>query len=524
MAERPGPSGTPRPAPAAAARQGIGAPTGAAYLENMDGRQLLATSVEFGRALRRAGLPIDLGAAIDFSRALTLVHIGDRDEVKAAGATIFIRRRDDLEVYDRVFEQFWRSRRIDLKPGDVWPIAPPSTDEEPADADADADEGSRRPGGQPRQSPVAPSPAGDSAEEQPLDGIIVAPDAYSQGELIRHKEFERMSQAELRDAERLIDLLRPRLEERRTRRQELHDHGTTLAPRAMFRANLRTGGDFFEWIWRRRTTRPRPLVVICDISGSMERQSRLLLRFVQAISGSAVRAESFVFSTRLTRVTRILRDRDRDRALAKVSEAVSDWAGGTRIGEALRTFNQKWARRVLRSGAVVVIVSDGWDRGDPAVVGAEMARLQRSCHRLVWLNPLAGAPGYQPLAAGMQAAYPFIDDFLPAGTVASLERLGLVLAGGAPGRPSGRPHRRAGGAQLARDGGQATAVGPRQITPNPGAGQRLGAWAAKPATPGRAATPTMAPSHGISGGAAAQTSRAAPLVAEGDPAAPRPLN
>ena len=146
--------------------------------------------------------------------------------------------------------------------------------------------------------------------------------------------------------------------------------------------------------------------------------------------GSAVRAESFVFSTRLTRVTRILRDRDRDRALAKVSEAVSDWAGGTRIGESLRTFNQKWARRVLRSGAVVVIVSDGWDRGDPAVVGREMARLQRSCHRLVWLNPLAGAPGYQPLAAGMQAAYPYIDDFLPAGTVASLERLGQVLAGG----------------------------------------------------------------------------------------------
>jgi uncharacterized protein with von Willebrand factor type A (vWA) domain len=478
----------------AAVRQGFGQRSGGATLEGVDGRQLLATSVEFGRALRRAGLPIDLGAAIDFSRALTLVHLGDRDEVKAAGATIFIRRFDDLEVYSRVFEQFWRSRRQPFNVSDLTQLAPPSPDQEPP-ADADATEGSRRPGAQPRQSPLAPSPAGDAADDRPLDGVIVAPDAYSHGELIRHKEFERMSQAELRDAERLIDLLRPRLEERRTRRQELHDHGAILAPRAMFRKNLGTGGDFVSWIWRRRTTKPRPLVVICDISGSMERQSRLLLRFVQAISGSAVRAESFVFSTRLTRVTRILRDRDRDRALAKVSEAVSDWAGGTRIGESLRVFNQKWSRRVLRSGAVVVIVSDGWDRGDPAVVGREMARLQRSCHRLVWLNPLAGAPGYQPLAAGMQAAYPFIDDFLPAGTVASLQRLGEVLAGGRPGRPSGRPHRRAGGAQLARDGSQPVAAGPRRITPNPGAGQRLGAWAAKPA----------------------------PLSSGGDPAAARPL-
>ncbi len=239
----------------------------------------------------------------------------------------------------------------------------------------------------------------------------------------------------------------------------------------MFRRNLATGGDLLEWVWRRPVQRPRPLVVICDISGSMERQSRLLLRFVQAMSGSAVRAEAFVFSTRLTRVTRILRDKDRDRALAKVSATVNDWAGGTRIGEALRTFNQKWARRVLRSGAVVAIVSDGWDRGDPAVVATEMERLQRNCHRLIWLNPLAGAPGYQPLAAGMQAAYPFIDDFLPAGTVANLERLGQILAGNA-GR--GRPHRRAGGRPVPTEAPLHAA--PRRIVPNPGAGKRLGAW------------------------------------------------
>src|SRR5207344_313061 len=173
--------------------------------------------------------------------------------------------------------------------------------------------------------------------------------------------------------------------------------------------------------WRRQIREPRSLVVLCDISGSMERHSRLLLRFVQALSAaSEVRTESFVFGTRLTRVTRLLRDRDRDRALARVADSVNDWAGGTRIGESFRTFNQKWARRTLRTSGIVIVVSDGWDRGDPALVAAETARLRRNCHRLVWLNPLAG---------GMRAAYPYIDDFLPAGTVASLERLGEILGG-----------------------------------------------------------------------------------------------
>jgi uncharacterized protein with von Willebrand factor type A (vWA) domain len=239
-----------------------------------------------------------------------------------------------------------------------------------------------------------------------------------------------MTPAELRDAERLVDLLIPRLERRRTRRYELHPHGRRLAPRAMFRRNLATGGEITNWVWRRAVTRPRPLVVICDISGSMERHSRLLLRFAQALAASsAVKTESFVFGTRLTRVTRLMRDRDRDRALAKVADSVTDWAGGTRIGESFHEFNVKWARRTLRTSGVVIVVSDGWDRGDPALVAVESARLRRNCHRLIWLNPLAGTAGYQPLAAGMRAAFPYIDDFLAAGTVASLERLGEVLGG-----------------------------------------------------------------------------------------------
>jgi len=154
-----------------------------------------------------------------------------------------------------------------------------------------------------------------------------------------------------------------------------------------------------------------------------------------------VRTEAFVFGTRLTRVTRLLRDRDRDRALTRVSQTVTDWSGGTRIGESFRTFNLHWARRVLRSSAVVVVVSDGWDRGDPELVATETARLQRSCHRLIWLNPLASAPGYQPLAAGMSAALPYIDDFVPAGTIASLQRLGVLLSDASTRREAARRSR-----------------------------------------------------------------------------------
>jgi uncharacterized protein len=398
----------------------------------VDGRRLLAESVGFGRALRAAGLVTDLGAAVDFARALTYVDVGERDTVRAAGEAVFVRRRDDREVYDRVFARWWR-RRGRKRPTTDGPAVPTNDENGP-----DGEDGVGTPAGEegtigddPNRIDGIPMPiAGDEDDDSEVDGIIAAPTAYSSSELLRHRDFDRMTAAELRDAERLVDLLEPRLEMRRTRRYELHHHGRLLAPRTMLRRNIATGGQFTEWIWRRPTKRPRQIVVLCDISGSMERHSRLLLRFVQALSAaSSVKTESFVFGTRLTRVTRLLRDRDRDRALARIADSVNDWAGGTRIGESFREFNRTWARRTLRTSGVVIIVSDGWDRGDPALVATETARLRRNCHRLVWLNPLAGTPGYEPLAGGMRAALPYIDDFVPAGTVASLERLGEILAG-----------------------------------------------------------------------------------------------
>ncbi|MFV2064700.1 MAG: VWA domain-containing protein, partial [Chloroflexota bacterium] len=253
--------------------------------------------------------------------------------------------------------------------------------------------------------------------------------SWSERERLLHKPFDRMSPDELRDAERLVDRVLPRLEMRRSRRQELHRHGRLLAARQMFRRNLQYGGDLVEWLWRRPVMQPRSVTVICDISGSMERHARLLIRFAMALQRvSAVRTEAFVFGTHLTRVTHELDRRDADAGLARVSDVVSDWSGGTRIGESLREFNRDWARRVLRSSGVVMIVSDGWDRGDPELVAREMARLQRSCHRLIWLDPLAGTEHYQPLAGGMAAAYPFIDDLVAVNDLASLQRLGDLLA------------------------------------------------------------------------------------------------
>ncbi|MGH9366860.1 MAG: vWA domain-containing protein, partial [Thermoanaerobaculia bacterium] len=209
--------------------------------------------------------------------------------------------------------------------------------------------------------------------------------------------------------------------------------------RRTLRRSLRHGGEILEWAKREPAVKPRPLVVLADISGSMERYTRLLLLFLYGLAqGLDRRVETFLFGTRLTRITRELSGRDPRHALAGVSRAVPDWSGGTRIGESLKSFNFRWGRRVLPGGAIVLIVSDGWDRGDTRLLASEMARLQRSCHRLIWLNPLLGSPDYEPLTRGIRAALPYVDDFLPIHNLASLEDLARRLEG----LPQRRPGRR----------------------------------------------------------------------------------
>ena len=389
----------------------------------ISGTAFLGSVLGFGRELKRQGMTADLAAVLDFVRALDLVDIGEREEVRAAGAALFVRRRDEIEPYERAFERFWRGR-----PGPL-PEMPQLA------SDRQEDGAPQRPSRESLPEDAAAMTTGmvrdtaslEDGEEAPED-TVPSETAWSAGERLRGRAFDRMSPSELREAERLIDRMVLRMPMRRTRRWKLHRRGTLLAPRQMMRRNLGTGGDPIAWLWRRRVERPRGVVLLCDISGSMERHARLLLRFCHALSRTDVPTEAFCFGTRLTRITPQLRYRNPDEALDRISAAVDDWSGGTRIGTAFHEFNQRWARRVLRSSGIVLVVSDGWDRGDPREVGEETARLRRSCHRLIWLNPLAGATGYKPLAAGMAAAWPHIDVFLPSHDLGSLELLAEALA------------------------------------------------------------------------------------------------
>jgi uncharacterized protein with von Willebrand factor type A (vWA) domain len=275
-------------------------------------------------------------------------------------------------------------------------------------------------------------PSGHGVAAVPLDADAAMPPGaeravgiYSASALSRTKDFADFTPAELERARRLLLHLPWRLGRRRTRRWE-RSSSAAIDLRPTLRQSL-TRGEIIQLTYRKRHAAPRPLIVIGDVSGSMERYSRILLHFVFGLAHSARHVEAFVFSTTLTRISRRIAERRASRELTRIVREVSDWGGGTRIGDSMRQFNTQWARRVMRHGPVVLMVSDGWDRGDPAVLAREVARVRRSCRRLIWLNPLLGSPGYEPLTRGMQAALPFVDDFLPVHNIASLQQLALRL-------------------------------------------------------------------------------------------------
>jgi uncharacterized protein with von Willebrand factor type A (vWA) domain len=257
--------------------------------------------------------------------------------------------------------------------------------------------------------------------------------AYSTVEVSRTKDFADFTAAELEAARRLMLRMHWHPGIRRTRRWQRATRGDIDMPR-LLRTNLMRGGELIELPRRVRREAPRPIVMLADVSGSMDRYSRMLLAFASGLTRSARQVESFVFATRLTRVSRFVSAATGYRVVSRMVRDLHDWGGGTRIGEALRTFNTTWARRVMRHGPVVLIVSDGWDRGDPQLLVRELSRLGRRCSRLIWLNPLLGSAGYEPLTRGMQAALEHIDDFMPAHNLRSLEDLATHL------QRLGRPH------------------------------------------------------------------------------------
>jgi len=356
---------------------------------------LLHNLVYFGRVLRAIGLDVQPDGIGNLAKATAWIPIDRKQDFHLAARSLLIRRQQDLLAFDRAFEMFWKAG-VGQKP-DLGSTAGTTTTIE--------------------YDPLMPEAEGP-------ESVSFAPRIrYSPAEALRYKDFAELSSEELNAVKPLLAELKWKLGQHPTRRWQ-RGRGDVIDMRLMLRQSFRHGGEPLQVLRRQHRSKPRRLVVIADISGSMERYSSLLLHFIFGLSQSLDSwSEAFVFSTRLTRITRQIHGHDVEQTLAAVAQQVPDWSGGTRIGQALKTFNFTWARRVLARGAVVLLVSDGWDRGDEGLLRVEMARLQRSSYRLIWLNPLLGSPDYEPLTRGMQGALPFVDDFLPIHNLASVEDL-----------------------------------------------------------------------------------------------------
>jgi uncharacterized protein with von Willebrand factor type A (vWA) domain len=362
-------------------------------------------AVGFARVLRAAGLDVPVGSTIVFSRALVAVGVADRDGVYWAGQATLVRRPEDIAVYDRAFAAWWE-RTVELsltfpEPGLELSLA----------FDADGDD-------------TGDEPGGDDQDDVPTVSV-----RYSPREVLRHRDFASYTPDEFAEARRLMADLRLSGAMRRSRRVRPSRRRTGPPDlRRTVRRALRAGGEPIDRAFVEPGERPRRLVLLCDVSGSMEAYSRALLRFLHAAVVGRTRVEAFALGTRLTRITRDLTTRDPDAAISAAAHRVADWSGGTRLGDGLRQFNDEWGVRGMARGAVVVILSDGWDRGDPEVLAEQMERLHRVARRIVWVNPLKASPGFAPLARGMAAALPYVDEFVEGHSLASLEELAGVVA------------------------------------------------------------------------------------------------
>jgi uncharacterized protein len=365
--------------------------------------------------MRAAGVRVGVGELLSAHRALSAVDPVDREAAYFALRATLCSRHEDLAAFDAAFAEWFM-------PAPAHPPEPPAGLDEVAKL----------------VLPRAAVPSAGAVPEIEAEADIV-PSAWSEVELLRDKDFADYTEEERRRARRVMRTLaeavptRPSRRTRRARRRGAAPPAARLDLRGTMRASMRTAGDPFERHWREPGERPRQLVLVCDVSGSMEPYARMLLAYMQACVAARRRVEAFVFGTRLTRVTAELRGRDPDAALERAAGAARDWSGGTRIGEALAALNREHGRRIGR-GAVVVLLSDGWDRGDPEQLEREVARLARCSHRLIWLNPLKAHPDYQPLTRGMQAALPHVDEFMAANSLASLEELAEALDRLATGR------------------------------------------------------------------------------------------
>ncbi|MGD9508817.1 MAG: VWA domain-containing protein [Geminicoccaceae bacterium] len=377
--------------------------------------------MHFARALRAAGVPVGPGRVLEALRAVETVGFESRQDLYWTLHSVFVNRRDQRELFDQCFHIFWRDpqlleRMMHLLLPTLHTDQPAPEQEEVSRRIAEALNPKERGAGEGEQEEESP--------ELELDAVLT----WSSRELLQGKDFEQMTAEELAAARREIGRLRLPIMQVATRRFRPDAHGRRIDPRRTLRQSLRGGGGVIDLARKEQHRRHPPLVILCDISGSMSRYSRMLLLFMHAITNDRDRVHSFLFGTRLTNVTRQLRNRDIDLALARIGTLVQDWAGGTRIGACLKEFNRVWSRRVLGQGAVVLLISDGLDRDAGDGLAEEMERLHKSCRRLIWLNPLLRFDAYAPISTGAKAMIRHVDDFRPAHSLASLRELTAVLS------------------------------------------------------------------------------------------------
>ena len=368
----------------------------------MAGDALLRHVVTFGRVLHEAGLEVGPGRVQDALRGLDVVELESQEDVYWTLRQTLVSRQDELDVFDRAFRAWFLRSPVEAPGRVILRHVEPELVSRSSGADDDG---------------------GESTEDSPL-ALGASP-----RERLREKDFAEMTPDEFRQAKRLIAEIAQARPRRTSRRRYADPRGDVLDIRRLIRRSLRTGGDPLERPFRARKSVPRKLVLVCDVSGSMALYTRALLLFLHAAVGSGPGVEAFAFGTRLMKLTRELARRDPEAALERATAEAVDWGSGTRIGASVRELNDVYGRQALTRGAVAVVLSDGWEREDNALLGREMARLQRAAYAVVWVNPLKGSPEYLPLAGGMRAALPFVDRFLSGHNLRSLEELADALAG-----------------------------------------------------------------------------------------------
>jgi uncharacterized protein with von Willebrand factor type A (vWA) domain len=360
---------------------------------------------------------VGTGRILTFCGAVAVLDPFDREDLRLAARATLVSKPDDLEALDAAFRRYFEALPMERPEG------------EPASsAGTRADAGQAQGEEQAEEIILASTNWSSASSDEESEGRAALRLVASDAEVLRGKDFAELTADEQRQVLALVRHLVPRLPTRHSRRYRPAPDGDRFDLRRTLRMSLRTEGEPFRRAWKRRQTRVRPLVLLLDVSGSMAPYSRPLVEFAHAVSRAGRRVEVFCFGTRLTRITRSLRSRDLGRAMDAVAADVTDWEGGTRIGDSLRELLERWAPRSALRGSVVVLCSDGLERGDPIELARQMARLSRLAHRVVWINPLKGSPRYEPLARGMSASLPFVDVFLPGHNLESLESLAAAVA------------------------------------------------------------------------------------------------